>query len=523
MQQQVREADLWDSIIQPMDRDFGVEKHIIPFHEWVDRSNLIVDGAPFTYHKHEYLRTPYRDDHPFIVEMKSAQMGLTTKAMLKMVYNARFRSFRGMLYLFPSRTDVSDFSKARIDPLVSENPETIGQWIRDTDATNIKRIWNCFLYLRGMKSRVGLKSVPADFIVYDELDEANQSAVDMADERMSHSLFKEKMMLSNPTLPDYGIHKQFLLTDQKYYLLKCHKCNEYTDVVGTFPNCLADMKGKVVLLCQKCKDGVLDPAVGKWVAKKPSIKDRSGYQYSQLYSQFVNPSDILRIFLTTNNRQDFYNLKIGQAYIEAENRLSVQEVLALCGSEGLASSESAPCFMGIDQGKSLFVVIGKDHQDKAGELIHMGEYLHFEELDGLMRNFNVTRCVIDAEPEMRKAREFAERFKGRVFLSFYSESQRGPYKWDNDKLQVNCNRTESLDASHNEVKLGRVILPRENEVVRKFAEHLHNMGKKLQEDEETGSKKYIYVTLGEDHFRHAYNYEAMARQHASGLLYPELL
>lgn len=517
------EPDLWDSLLQPLDRDYGVEKRVIPFHEWVDNSALIVDGAPFTYVRHEYLKVPYRDDHPFIVEMKSAQMGLTTKAMLKMVYNARFRGFRGMLYLFPSRTDVSDFSKARIDPLVSENPDTIGPWIRDTDATNIKRIWNCFLYLRGMKSRVGLKSVPADFIVYDELDEASQNAVDMAEERMSHSLFKERMMLSNPTLPDYGIHKQFLLSDQKYYLLKCPRCNGYTDVVGTFPDCIAESRGKTYLLCQDCRDSALTPTLGEWVAKKPSIKERSGYQYSQLYSQFVSLADVLRIFRTTNNFSDFFNLKIGIAYIEAQNRLSIQDVLGLCCQDGIQSEESSPSFMGVDQGKTIFVVIGKDHPHKAGKIVHIGEYKEFEELDGLMKNFNITRCVIDAEPEIRKAREFAERFPGRVFLCYYSDTQRGPYKWDEEKLQVTCNRTESLDASHNEVKYGRIIFPRENDIVRTFAEHLHNVGKKLIEDEETGSKKYIYVTLGDDHYRHAYNYEAMARQHASGLLYPELL
>jgi hypothetical protein len=38
------------------------------------------------------------------------------------------------------------------------------------------------------------------------------------------------------------------------------------------------------------------------------------------------------------------------------------------------------------------------------------------------------------------------------------------------------------------------------------------MAKKLEEDEETGSKRYVYVKLGPDHFRHALNYEAMARQ-----------
>jgi hypothetical protein len=49
------------------------------------------------------------------------------------------------------------------------------------------------------------------------------------------------------------------------------------------------------------------------------------------------------------------------------------------------------------------------------------------------------------------------------------------------------------------------------------------VAKKLEEDDETGSKRYVYVKLGPDHFRHAYNYEAMARQNCPVLLFPEFL
>lgn len=129
--------------------------------------------------------------------------------MLKAIHSARYGSYRGILYLFPNKTDVTDFSKGRVDPLIDENPETVGKWIKDTDSANIKRIWNCYLYLRGMASRVGLKSVPIDFIIFDELDEAPQNAVDMAMERMAHSEHREVLKLSNPTLPDYGIDKAF--------------------------------------------------------------------------------------------------------------------------------------------------------------------------------------------------------------------------------------------------------------------------------------------------------------------------
>jgi hypothetical protein len=371
-----------------------------------------------------------------------------------------------------------------------------------------------------MKSRVSLKSVPIDFTIMDELDEAPQNAIDMAMERMSHSEFKELLKLSNPTLPDYGVDKALQETDQRHWLLKCGKCGHYTCLEDTFPDCLITVDGRVIRGCKRCKSE-LNPSLGEWVAKRPEVTDKRGYHYSQLFSHFVDPGDILHQFRTTNNLTDFYNLKIGVAYVDAENRLSVEEVLALCGNESLASSDPGPCFCGIDQGKDLHVVIGKKHPQKAGEIIHLGIYKDWEELDRLMGNFKVVRCVVDALPETRNARAFAERHRGKVYLNYYDEHQKGHYAWNEKELIVSCNRTESLDASHREIMDRAVILPKESEITREFALHLHNVAKKLEEDEETGSKRYVYVKLGDCHFRHAFNYEAVARQNGPDLLFPE--
>jgi hypothetical protein len=501
-----------------VNQHFGDDQAAPTFHEWVKK--IILDGKPFTFDRHEYLIEPYKDNHPHQVEMKAAQMGLTSKAMLKVAHAARYGGYRGILYLFPSKSDVTDFSKGRITPLIDENPETIGKWIRDTDAANIKRIWNSFLYLRGMKSRVSLKSVPVDFIIMDELDEAPQNAIDMAMERMAHSEYKEVLKLSNPTLPDFGIDKAFQETDQRYWLLKCEKCGEYTCLEDTFPDCLLTCNGRIIRACKKCHDE-LNPSNGEWVAKKSGITDKRGYHYSQLFSHFVNPEDVLFQFRTTNNLTDFYNLKIGVAYVEAENRLSIQEVLDLCGIDGIASQDPGPSFMGVDQGKDLHVIVGKKHLQKAGEIIHLGVYKEWDELDRLIKNFHVGRCVVDALPETRNARAFAQRHQGKVYLNYYNEHQKGHYAWNEKDLTVQCNRTESLDASHREIMEDAIILPKESDIVREFAQHLHNVAKKLQEDEETGSKRYVYVKLGPSHYRHAYNYEAMARQNAPNLLFPQ--
>ena len=66
-----------------------------------------------------------------------------------------------------------------------------------------------------------------------------------------------------------------------------------------------------------------------------------------------------------------------------------------------------------------------------------------------------------------------------------------------------------------------LILPKRCEVTKLFAVQLYNVAKKIEENEDTGSKRYIYVKLGADHFRHAFNYEAMARQNMPNKLFPE--
>jgi hypothetical protein len=76
-----------------------------PLGEWAEGTPIILDGRPFTFARHEYLREPYRDEHPFQVETKAAQMGCTTRGMLRALYGARYKGYRGVLYLFPSRTD----------------------------------------------------------------------------------------------------------------------------------------------------------------------------------------------------------------------------------------------------------------------------------------------------------------------------------------------------------------------------------------------------------------------------------
>jgi hypothetical protein len=71
-----------------------------------------------------------------------------------------------------------------------------------------------------------------------------------------------------------------------------------------------------------------------------------------------------------------------------------------------------------------------------------------EELDDLMSRFRISKCVIDALPEIHATRAFAERHRGQVWLNYFNENQKGSYKWDQEQHIVQVNRTEALDAAH---------------------------------------------------------------------------
>jgi len=532
---ELKKAEYFTNLLNSIDTAFYNEEDKPDLGSWALSNRILLDGREFQFKKHEYLIEPYADNHPFQVELKAAQLGLTSKALLRVVHGSRYGKYRGILYLFPSKTDVTDLSKSRLDPLIEDNPDTIGSWLKETDSANIKKIWNSYLYLRGMQSRIGLKGIPVDLIVFDELDEAPQKAVDMANERMGHSDIGESLFLSNPTMPDYGIDKLFQTSDQRYWLLKCPKCNHYTNLIDTFPDCLITVKGKVIRACEKCH-AELNPSIGEWVAKRPSITERRGRQYSQLFSQSrtTTPETMLQMWRTTTNVTSYMNLKVGVAHVEAQNRLSVQEVLDCCGTKGMDSSSDVGTFMGVDQGNNLHVVIGKASESRSGEIIYMGIHKGNDstnpgdesgwfELDALMKRFRVVRCVVDAMPNTKFARNFAERHKGRVYMNFYNEFQKGSLKWNDKELIVQGNRTETLDASHNLVSTQNIILPRQSDMVRTFALQMHNVAKRLEVDEETGSQRYAYLRLGDDHFRHAFSYFVMGLQGCPEFYFPELM
>ncbi len=500
-----------------------------PLAAWAVKK-IRLEGRPFRFEEHEYLRAIYDDLAPHVVLTKSAQVGGSTYAILRALHACI--TGLNVIYFFPTRTDVLEFSKSRVTPLLIDNP-FLSKLMTDTDTAGLKRIGDAHLYMRGMQSQVGMKSVPGDLLVFDELDETEPTAKAMAKERLSHSDYKRIIELSNPSLPEYGIDESYQKSDQRHWTLKCPACGRHTTPEREFPAKLGEEvkiilpreDGTFYLACPHCQ-AELDIDQGEWLADYP---DRliHGYRISQLFSSKIDPGDILREYRETRFPDRFYNLKIGIPWSDLERRLDIASVLSLCAETVMpeAADGSGTYTMGVDTGRRLHVVILRMESpgSKRQVLAHLGTYTDFEDLDAVMARFRVQMCVIDGLPETHETRKFAERHRSVVFMNYFNEHQRGAAAWKHREQIVQVNRTEALDASREAVRHQRLILPRQTPSIVEFARHMTADAKILDEDEETGTQRYRYIKTGENHFSFALTYAWMAASRYMDAVEPHVI
>lgn len=502
--------------------------------DW-SHARRLIDGKPFDLRDHQYLRAIYEDAAPYIVIRKAAQMGASEYAISRALHFAVSHGGR-TIYYFPTDNDVGEFSRDRFGPAVNRS-EYLSGLVKDTDTAGLKQIGEGSVYFRGTNSRTRMKSVPADFLIFDELDEMVPANVELARKRLGASEYGWELYLSTPSFPAYGIDLAFEATDQCYWLLRCAGCrswhcleDEFLEHHGSPQDARAEIvfvqgeTDRETLVCIDCGHA-LDPAVGAWVAKRPEER-RRGYAISKFASTVVSqqerslgaetkPAALLRQWRETQFPAEFFNSELGLPYLAAEGGLTEQDLQALVGGYPMMAT-GRECVMGVDQGNGLHVVV----KEPADDGYALTVYVHhepmtdetFTHLDHIMDAFDVRACVIDALPNTHAGRAFARRYRGRVWLSYYG-NQKGKVAWGFDQENsaiVNVNRTEALDAWRDLHKQGKRRIPRIEGQVTAYVKQMTNILRTIEEDPVTGAKRATWIKRGPDHFAHADSYAEIA-------------
>jgi hypothetical protein len=400
---------------------------------------------------------------------------------------------------------------------------SIGKYVKATDTASLKKIHEAFLYMRGavLTQKISqdaaesakLRSIPVDRIVFDELDLMDESVKAKARGRMGHSVVKEEVYISNPTIPDYGIDKVFQSSDQRHWFRRC-SCGEWTCAELSFPDCVKIRKdGTGYIGCDRCGKPV-NITPGEWCAQVPSNSDyMHGYRWSQLTSIFNDPAEILQDFVNPpeDNLADVYRLRLGLPYIAAEDRLTEQQVLARCGNNIMSHNHRGPCAMGVDVGKTKHIVIGYRTGKYNYSIIKCVRMKKWEDIHDIANRFNVKSCVVDIRPYEDSARDFQKAVKFRTFLCEYAENTPKGTDYNDKTGIVKVARTEIFDSTHKLIERdGLIVLPRVGPEMRLFAKHCANAAKVLELNKRTNREVYRYRKLGPDDYRNALNYFLLA-------------
>jgi len=167
----------------------------------------------------------------------------------------------------------------------------------------------------------------------DRWAQQNFNASSMIEERQGGYHERINVELSTPTVPDYGVHKSFLESDQRRYNVPCpiYGCG-YVQVLEFEKNIdwnkgletIEDQADSARFYCQKCKKTWNRAArqrankAGKWIPTQPDRK-KKGIAISRLYVPTALAREFVKKWLEGQTdpgaMREFYNQKLGLPYL----------------------------------------------------------------------------------------------------------------------------------------------------------------------------------------------------------------
>jgi len=510
---------------------------------WTERYR--VSGKPFpgawSFKHHTWTREMCDCQDELIIGQKAAQMGYTEVALNRTFFDIDIRG-ESVLYVLPaSKPDASDFSSSRFDPAL-ELSSHLTNLFSEVKNINHKRAGSANLYIRGSRSRSQLKSIPVARIIFDEVDEMNRDNVALARERVSGQKEWSIFELSTPTVPDRGINASFKQSSQDHFDFRCPACNRWTELI--FPDCLViqgdDIHDVAIkgshLICKECKTKLPHKTKHEWLkdaewhSRRKSSMSR-GFYINQLYSPTVTPYtiaiNVIEAETHPGKEQELFNSKMGLPKIVEGARVTDQDLDGcLSGHKMGQTKRSTLTTMGVDVGKVLNIEICEWVMDRDSTDINIASQprvllattrLHFEELDNLMLEYNINFCIIDANPERRKATEFAQRFEGLVKLCFYAVGVQGKQMTvhPDEEYTLSVDRTSWMDVALCRFKGKRIRLPLD--IPTTYREQVKEPVRVYKTDR-YGNPVARYIEGDKpDHYAHSRTYNEIALQLAASI------
>lgn len=506
--------------------------------------------GPMRFERHPWSRT-WHDHSGNWAGMKAAQLAMTAAALNRAFFTIDVLR-NDVLYLLPKKNpDAVDFSKTKFDAVLEQSPH-IEELFSNTRNVGLKQAGSVSFFLRGMRSKSGLKTISVGMQVYDEYDEMPLRNVALAEERSSGYEEEDKQVIkiSTPTVPEFGIAEEIEKTTKEHYIFKCPNCTRWTEfrapesliVIGDNTRDLETLK-RSHLVTADCKHQVLHEQKPEFLSmdrrratwRVTANSEYRGFLINQMYSTVLPPWKIAKTSILARtdvgHEQELWNSKFGLPYVVQGARITDQMLRACEGQHRIIDPpRSGLITMGVDVGhKVLYCNIdrwllpanyGSDLNAHAiPQTLWAGTVPGFEQLTPLLREYQVAHTVVDVDPAFRDALSFAQQHEGRVHLCRFVRSvgpkNIAPGSREADVV-IYVNRTYWLDISQGRYRHATkgIILP--IDLPEDYGKHIKNLIRHEKKNDE-GNLVSKYISVGPDHHAFARVYSELALPMAASI------
>lgn len=463
------------------------------------------------------------DQHPNKVIQKARQLGMSEIATAEMLWFADTHDNVNIMYTFPTKSQMEDFSKTRVDPVLESSERLQEKITRGLNNVSTKAIGRSHIFMRTSGDGGQGEGVDVDMYCADEYDRMKVGVEYAFQESLSSSKYGLMRRWSTPTVPGMGINALFEKSDQKHYFIKCDKCGEWQDVTYDHIvqvkdyNALSDEieDGTFMYQCRKCKQELNRWGQGEWVAKYPSRHDTRGYFISQLNAVHISADRIKRRENEFAFKQLFYNYVIGMPYANTAMQITNQDILDhiyIPNEETHATDNYIAYVAGIDWGEPSWVTVLGVRNDFSIQMVSARKFSRSDQRElydvtqiiGYLKPFKPQLIVADAGYGADKNTALFRAFPEATWSCNW-KTVTSPYSsvnfidnWNENKKLVTVDKTSKMQRTLQSVKLGYIGFYEWNdEYTQLMAKHLQNV--QILDQERDGFIYQIATRKGPDH------------------------
>src|SRR3990167_1569600 len=470
-------------------------------HTWLQTGIRNEKGDLIEFEDHPFLFDIYTDTAQYLTIMKAAQVGLSTMSIIKNHYDAK-RYKLDIIYTLPTDTDVRTFVGGKVNRIIANNKSMLAD-VADKDSIEQKQVGNSMIYFRGSWTKKAAIMVTSDRLVHDEKDSSKLDVIADYQARLQHSKFKQIHTFSHPSLPETGVHNDWLASDQKHWHIKCPACNYWQILTWNTEDShkmSIDIEKKIYV-CKKCRKQIPDYVrrEGQWV-KKYLNKNISGYWVPLLIAPYISAEEIVKKYQAPETTPEFFYTKVlGLPFADATSKLLRDSFFQNLTGKVWAPAADERVILGVDTGLRLDYVLGN-----LKGLFYHGEASDYGPLDEIMRRWTNAIAVIDAGGDLIGSRAFAERWRGRVFICYLGGDRKTnelvDFKDGDEHGAVTADRNRMIQLVVDEFRKKRVPVHGTEKDWFEYWLDWNNLSKiKIKDPDTNETKGYKWVRSGRDH------------------------